>query len=387
MLPYWRVWSTIGMFFFLFGLVFSQFKRISHFSIGQKGILFGFSSLLLLYLISAIFSSEEKNWFELQKRVALFIIPFSILLNKDLKSDYLLFALKSFIASITLLNAFTLIKTIVFYTQQGNLPFSNGPDIFEILIIDRPYFGLLNALASASLLFLVQKKRLSKKTAYGLLCFCVFMVNLITARAAMGIIVFILLAHILFSFRTQYIGKITGWMMLVLTIMSTFFYLNSNLQERFKNVSKNDPRTFIWPSVLDVLNHKEFDWVLGAKGEVEGQNLLSLQYKKEYETNGRWKWVYGDNFLFNTHNQFLGLYLSFGILGLCFYLTPFLFCFYEALKTKNFLLLTITLTFFATSLVENITARQVGVYSLCMFLSIALIAQSISPKSLDNSNG
>ena len=72
---------------------------------------------------------------------------------------------------------------------------------------------------------------------------------------------------------------------------------------------------------------------------------------------------------FNSHNQFLGAWLSSGVMGLFSLLAVFVIGFKKAIKTKDFVYFSILFLFFSMALIENYIERQNGVLLFSFFIN------------------
>ena len=75
----------------------------------------------------------------------------------------------------------------------------------------------------------------------------------------------------------------------------------------------------------------------------------------------------------NTHNQYLDILMSNGILGFIIFFTFLVFLFLKAIKERNWLLLGIVCTFALACLTENILSRNQGVLFISFVISINMI--------------
>ena len=72
---------------------------------------------------------------------------------------------------------------------------------------------------------------------------------------------------------------------------------------------------------------------------------------------------------FNTHNQFLGAWLSAGLFGVASLIGMFFYGFKSAFKTRDFVHLSVLFLFLAMAMIENILERQDGILIFSFFIN------------------
>lgn len=108
------------------------------------------------------------------------------------------------------------------------------------------------------------------------------------------------------------------------------------------------------------------------------QNELDLRYNIN-ET------IFPSN-KYNSHNQYLFVWLSSGIIGLIFFLLFLYYIFNVAVKSQDYFLLSILILFLVSFLFENILSRQSGVIlfsfllNLLVLKNLILITENLSSK-------
>lgn len=366
-ISFWRIWSTIGMFFILFGFILNEKKPFKDLKTEEYFLLASTTSLFALYLISFLlnFNSEDNYWFEIQKRVCMIFIPFSVILQKpfDLKIQKL--GLLLFIIGINITNLIIYYKTLIYYTEYNTIPFGNGDELNKVLYIHRPYLGFLNVISIVILLF----RSPFNKTSFWVITFInsISIIVLINARASAGSIGLLLLLFI-FTGTKSISKKVIG----ILTLITTLFLVIKHPQfdQRFSKLLNNEPRTLIWPCVNEALYNDNYSLMFGYGSGIEAQKELSLCYKAAYLEKTKWQWVWRDGYNYNTHNQFLDLLLSFGILGSFFYCLFYTGFITKYIKKRDPFILALATVIFLNFLLENYFSRQIGIYTVVMITSI-----------------
>ena len=82
---------------------------------------------------------------------------------------------------------------------------------------------------------------------------------------------------------------------------------------------------------------------------------------------------------YNSHNQYLFVWLSSGIIGLIFFLLFLYYCFSLAVRSQDYFFLSILILFAVSFLFENILSRQSGVI-LFSFLVNLLVLKNLLKK-------
>jgi O-antigen ligase len=377
MIPFWRVWSTVCMvLLFLYGLlhistvVTKHHKHVYYFSI-LSGL------MALLYFISFIIYPDEEHFFEFQKRLAFIFIPFSIWLLPHIPKKVYVYACIGFFIQIFLLDMYTLIKTILFYAEFNYLPFYNGDNGLEkVLLIHRPYLGFLNGIVLLIALYLF----IHKKLPYCMLFFIILtlsVIYMISARASFGFVciagVLLLLSHYTLNLKVV-LGLIS-----IMVVLGGLIFLNPNLKKRFSESLSNEPRTAIWPCAMQAIlkNHHTFLWGYGS--EIHAQNELNQCYMHVAKEQKKWFWFYDTklNVTYNTHNVYLEIWLAYGLFALLLLLLLFAIPFIYAIHHHHSLLLAVVVFILLNICFENYFSRQIGIYTCLMTMVLLLRKESL----------
>jgi O-antigen ligase len=174
---------------------------------------------------------------------------------------------------------------------------------------------------------------------------------------SVAIIIAILISVLLIPFTSQRIAELTA---LVTS--------NPALAEE-NSVSM---RWIIWDTDLKLLKD---NWLFGL-GPAGLETMLGLQY---YMYSLLLQFPMG---IYNTHNEYLNHWLSFGILGLIILLSVLVIQFIKAIKSCHelylYFLIIITITFFT----ENVLSRQHGVLFYAFFAMLFYFHKSSVSKQL-----
>lgn len=305
---------------------------------------------------------EHKEYLKL---LPILIIPFAMAyLKKETLVKGLLFLLiaiviRQIIAIGGIINyyAFTEGKTVALRSYAG---------INEILHFERPYLGFFSALniIIAYKLFRAKKMWLFIITSI----FSLAIIVLVSARLGLIIAIMMVLAIVIAEMKLKF-----KYLAVVFVILSSltflFFQSNNPLKNRFQQL-KYDTRLVVWEGV-----HEIFDDIKQPVLGLKNQNAVSEKLLDYYENEVVFDYK-PDKLRFvsrnyNTHNQFLNEILRGGILGVLILLLPFCVLIYQNIKAGDFFNIILLLSVLLFLMVENLLARQIGVYTVAIILSLS----------------
>lgn len=308
---------------------------------------------------------------ELRKigQIGLLVILFSFIKSQaSLKN--------AFIAGTILSSGITLIRILLYILETGSLVFYKGEIVAELMMTPRLYLGVFSVISfifCAELYFLItnKKHKIIYLSAAGFLLLSIF---LIASRSAI-ILVLIALTSILW--KTLESKKRNRALLTVMAVALLAFLGSYNLSQRFlyieddfresyiEKVKTHEPRYLIWKSALTIFNESENK--ISGLGFGKTQELLRKEYKQINPERKR-NWFLDRDF--NTHNQYLDLLISTGILGLVLFLG---FLGILVIKAKdsiyNLNLLIVLILFMC---IENSFHRTFGVFVFALILAIIL---------------
>ncbi|CAA9199717.1 hypothetical protein FLA105534_02743 [Flavobacterium bizetiae] len=156
--------------------------------------------------------------------------------------------------------------------------------------------------------------------------------------------------------------------MIVLTNknISERFFVKSNLEESLKVASDYEPRIVIWNCAYSMTKKSDYNSLIGFKGYKEISNNFLECYANTIENISKKEYFLTEKF--NSHNQFIDLYLIGGLIGLGLFVAFFIKLFIEV--RKNFFQTAIIVSFLLFFCVENIFYRQFGCYLVGIFILI-----------------
>lgn len=316
----------------------------------------------------------------LSRYLFILVIPILFLKVRDLEKIK-----TALLISIQLMIVVSIFKITKHYIVYHNFPLGDGLLVNELLVLERPYAGFM---ALMGLILSLEKIKNGDKNK-GIYIFfsalSIFFIALISARNSFVTLLFLFFLYIFFYLKISKLYKITfigSCFLIILTIIS----LNKNLLERF-HINKDiegtlskiaifEPRYVIWPCAYDLTKQEEFNYAIGFKSEKEISAKLINCYSQKISNESRRGWFLERKF--NTHNQFLGFFLSSGIIGFLILVSFYFLSIY--LYRHNFFAVAILISFFFFFLFENVLARQFGCYIFAIFTSLFLLKNTINDK-------
>ena len=318
--------------------------------------------------IKALIFNTFLNNFSSYKNIFFFLVILIFVYNT--KDKRLL--KKGFILGVLISSFFTLFKVISFYFEKAEIPLANGAGVHKMLLIDRPYLGIMCVLAVILCFDLYQK---NKQWYYiVLMIYLSFFTNFIVARLAILLLFSFLFFVLILKIKKQS-KKISYLSISAILLLLIFSISNTNLQKRFhieKSFNKtmkvaldHEPRVVIWGCLTDSNYFNNYHLFFGYNDANRIKENLRNCFSEKIEKET--KKTYYLRKMFNTHNQFFSFFYQGGLLALFLFLGILYFIFREA---TNFTNLFIIISLFVFLCFENLFERQYGLYLLGAFFAI-----------------
>ena len=167
---------------------------------------------------------------------------------------------------------------------------------------------------------------------------------------------------------------ISVWFILTLIVFVILIFSNQLLKERFfefistilnpdlNNLGSTSTRLRIYNFSMEAISKAPiFGYGIG-----DVKDVLSKYY---IENNSAY---------FNSHNQFLGAWLSCGIMGFISFLSMFAIGFKKAVNSRDFIYFSVLFLFFAMAVIENFIEKQNGI------LLFSFLVNFFAFKEVDN---
>ncbi len=259
------------------------------------------------------------------------------------------------------------------YVKFGELLPFEGASINQILYMERPYLGFFLVSSVLIAVFLIIKRSKFKLILGFYSFYALLTIFLISARMALVTLGTIIVIYIVYYIKISVRKRLIYFssFLLCLIIFITFnknlqerLFISSNYQESIKNFERHEPRFIIWPCSYSISNLPAFNIFFGLDSEDRLDELLGDCYLANMENKHRANFFAATEL--NTHNQFVGTYLTSGIIGFSLLSLFFLLQLYNA--RRNFFKTAIVVSMFLFFLVENVLYRQVGIYFFALLL-------------------
>ncbi|MBO6879932.1 O-antigen ligase family protein [Winogradskyella sp.] len=325
-----------------------------------------FSSLILLFFYVAILSTSTLNleYKEYLKLLPLVLIPIGM---AYIKKDTLLKGLYFLFAAILVNQIIALFGIIEYYffTEGKTVALRSYAGINEILHFERPYLGFLSAL---NIIISYRIFRNFRKWVFVLSSvFSVLIIIIISARLGLIIALLAVFVFVLVEIKIN-LKYLLFFILALLTSTILFFQSNNPLKNRFQQL-KYDTRIVVWQGAKSIYS-KDANPIFGLSSQTEVKNKLLNYYKKEanfdYQPD-KTRFIMKE---YNTHNQYINELLRGGLLGLFLLISPFFMALRSSYLEKNIVNALLLLAVLLFLLVENLLARQMGVYSIAIILSL-----------------
>ena len=368
--------SILMMLFFLLSLIVIIKKRETIKKPKIKS-LFIISSVFVIYLMSSFYSENNKENVNFLIRVipilmfplSIGLLPASIVTSNRLRTIKIVYISSVF---ISLLFAHIQLKSN-FYISQWE--YRNSFE--DLKKVHGTYFSLW---IGFSVLIIINdyvisyyKGKNSLKVLLALLMTSYLIYWQITINARLPLFVTLLLLTII-SFKTLEIKKqIYIYSFIIITVLLTF-YLNFelikekvkfNLPEgkyelNHKTMSSEEIRAGIYYCSTSLIKKS---WIYGyGIGDVNDQ--LNLCYKSKINSD-----VY-QIFHYNSHNQYIQIFLAGGIIGLLYFLFNIYYVLKKSIVRKDNVFIMFNVLLIICFLTENILSRHDGILFYSFFSSI-----------------
>ncbi|MDQ1168099.1 O-antigen ligase [Flavobacterium sp. SORGH_AS_0622] len=341
------------------------------------------TSYYLAFVVSFLFIEDKKLATRfLEKNVAFLIFPLFIIVNKNfIYGNTLRKSINIFIISNIILASYIWIVILSNgYEKVMNSDTYYNPIIrnffSDISEIHLPYLGILFVFSSLVLLndILSNRIKFNYVFIFRSLGIALLIFSVITYAARLALVLFLVLSIFLVLKKTPKVWIKIGFMIFLASSVFLIFVIPSSKKriDEIRNTKlilpnqdqKSEEVNFrygIYNCVSIILKE---NWILGVgPGNVQKKldNCYSSYTYKNYDDYSKIE--------YNSHNQYLDIWLKYGIFGLILFLVFLLW------GTKNIDLLYGIFIFIimAAMLTENIFDRQVGVVFFTFFNSLFLI--------------
>ena len=368
----------------LLGILILGFKKDKIIALLNQRYVKMFFVFLIFVILFSLFNQSFFNDLSETRKIAqtlLLLILFSQVKNKEV-------LIYSFIAGTFISTFITDINIINYYLNSFEFLISGGA-VKDLFITQRLYLGFFIVI---SIILLLERygKTSNRKVKYiYLLLFVFFLISLflIASRSAIAIAFLTLTTSIIYNIKNKYrIGFLLTMSIVFLaiifnskTLSKRFLYSDDSIRPSFiEKIKTHEPRYDIWKFSTQIFK-EEKPYVFGI-GTFRTQELLVSKYQL-MPIEKRKNWFMERNF--NTHNQYLDILISFGLIGLLVFL--FLLKEIMVLCYKNIYSANLILSLVLFLLIENVFHRQLGSFIFALTLAIAVfIINSENEKNISS---
>lgn len=359
--------------FFIIDVRKINFKPLKTFPFYMLYALFGYMFLKAVFT-GAIFT--DINLYS--RYIFILVIPILFLKLQHIEKIKIVI-----IASVSALIIKSLFLIIKFYIVYHTFPLADGSIANALLTLERPYAGFMALMSIILSLEQIQERKGKNKIIFilsGILAFSFIM--LISARNSFLTLLLLFILYLFFYLKISNLKKlvfIIGFSVVIIIAVglnknfTARFHIKENLRQTLTELAIYEPRYIIWPCAYNLTGEKDFNFFLGFKSEQEitqkltdcyGVSIVNNESRKNYFLESK----------FNTHNQFISLFLSAGILGLILILSFFSFAIYSV--KNNFFAVAVFVAIIFFFLFENVFFRQFGCYIFSIFTTLFLLKRN-----------
>lgn len=327
----------------------------------------------ILYVVAIPFtdSAHRSELFSLlERKIGLFLIPIAFLLIS--KSDsinpfkeliwfscFCVLFLFSVNAYILLTNSFSTLNHVEYRNT-----------FIDVSAMHPTYAGMYIGLSLCIMVFDLNSLKLWLSS---LLQFVLIIcLALLAPKISLLFVLLFYTYSILFYWNLTIKAKVLSSIGLVITLSLLFFsipFFSQRIQEviehyhTFHFPMENNSMT-IRELIFEVdINLLKEHWICGV-----GPGRLATEQENAFNYLS---FVVGKPLgIYNTHNEYLNQWLSFGLVGFLYFISYWIFYLKKAFDTKNFLFVFFIIMLMLTCLTENILSRQQGVLLVAFFLNL-----------------
>lgn len=348
-------------------IIMLSFKTGKRNSIAFKQFMIN-GSLFMLMLISLLYTKNSAYGVErLMGMISLLVMPFVFYVALT-QIDYDIKKIHSKIISLYFFSniIFFLVFILVSYFKFENF-FQHTPEFFNSKLgrySIHPQYASLNLIISLILsLSVYQFSKSALRRTLVVVCSILALMFLFVFSRKLTVILIPILFFI-YLFFSSFKSRKLYFLILFLVLVATTFLIEP-IKERYMDFYNLTASFSEVKSSSIVQRIRLFECSIQAisLNPIFGIGIGDVKALMELcETGGQTKF-------FNSHNQFLGVWLSSGIMGLLALLTIIYTNLIRGLRTKDIIYVLTTVSFVFIMLVENYLERQDGVLSATFFIN------------------
>ena len=344
-----------------------------------KKTFFIVSSIYFILFLSVLFSEDTARGLKkMETTLSLLAFPiiFYLLLGKSFVdlNRIKLFFLKSYYVSCLIFTSFSF---YLFEIYENSKYVTKDSNFYRIAIFDNKLIGehpiYVSIFISIAIIFgfsfFDKEKKISFKNSSIVFAHC-YLITLLLMLMSKGVILSLLMVFIIKLIKQKSFTKIHFFSLTL--ILTTFFILIPSENNRFKEIldlnsykklDKNNSTSIRFITykcgLKSLLNSPIFGYGIG-----DVQEKMDLCYQDE-NANFSKK-------MYNTHNQYLFIWLSSGIIGFVIFIGILFYYFKKSIEFKDEVMFSILVLYSFTFLFENVLSRQSGVIFFCFIINYFL---------------
>jgi O-antigen ligase len=328
--------------------------------------------VLFIFTKAIFFESFIDNIYLYKHLVVILLLSLLVFNTKNIYSLIKAYVLGVFIGVII-----SVVNIFNFYLDNNFFPFGNTSQVLDLLLIHRPYFGFMCFVAIVLIYILINKAKSKKEKKVFLILGIIILGFLFTIVARLSLLLALsyIILRVIMRFKLSK-TKLIFAMSLCIFVLAGIFLVNKNIKNRFyikdsyketvKVLKNQEPRFVIWNCSLKQLKESEFNIFIGHKNRSEIQDNLTACYNLDIDNVSKRNYYLKTNF--NTHNQFVDIFLDGGLIGFVLFTVILLLCCYFFRNNFDAIFILFGMSFFL--LVENLFHRQLGVYLFGTFIPL-----------------
>lgn len=344
----------------LYSVSFNKNSKQQLFSLIKSPFIFLLIFLIYIYFEGLIVGVLHEKRFQL-----LYLIPLLLILGSKVKS---IFRVGIFFVSANLvLILIGLFRITNAYFNHANFNLKEGELVNDLMLLERPYLGFVCVLSVVISMYLMRNA--TKFKMLYLLCVVIFSsyIVFISARLALISLIVILITYFIGYSKLNWKFKGLSFLLIFFSFLA-FNFINPTLADRFlifsnidfqtEQIKDYEPRVIIWQCASEIIRKGDYNLLFGMVSTEELSDKLVACYQTDEGNLVRRQFFVESKF--NTHNQYLDLFITTGFFGV-FILAVFgIGLIYK--NYKNFFVVGFALALGMFLLTENGLYRQMGVY-------------------------
>lgn len=312
-------------------------------------------------------------YFDLEQKASLLVIPLMFSMIPTLDQEKVKRILLSFVISVLFVSLLSL-RNGIYWGYSSDL-------LTNSLLVHRPYMGIYLVFSFFICVYYYPTFHNPKLKVGVVLSIAFLLFYLVLLFAKMAIVSFAVLSCFYFLSRLytrnrSFVYYFIGILIASIIALATFTYQGREITKKVFTL-----REFEWKNydeaLVNSLNLRFIKWTCSAKVLMQDNNWLvgagvgdvkAMLNKCYSDRLGESSFFVTESF--NSHNQFLTIWLNLGLIGLFFLMYHYVVFFRIHIKRRDKLALLFTLGFFLAGVTESVLEVQKGVVFYSFFQSL-----------------